>query len=146
LEVAGSAAAVSALRADAFAAGAGQSTTRGDAPAGSGAAEQWKNPLIKFGVVGINHAHIYAQVNAVIRGGGELVSFYAKEPDLVAAFQKYFPWVKLARSEDEVVQDPVLKLVVTSGIPNERAPLGIRCMKAGKDFMTDKPGMTTLEQ
>ena len=146
MEMAGSAAVVSALRTDAFAAGAGQSTTQGNAAPASGAAEQWKNPLIKFAVIGINHGHIYSQVNAVIRGGGELVSVYAKEPDLLAAFQKYFPWVKVARSEDEIIQDSSIKLVVTSGIPNERAPLGIRCMKAGKDFMSDKPGMTTLEQ
>src|SRR6202034_98317 len=29
---------------------------------------------------------------------------------------------------------------------NERAPIGVRCMKAGKDFLSDKPGITTLEQ
>jgi predicted dehydrogenase len=146
LEMAGSAAAVSALRTDAFASVAGQSTTQGNAAPASGAAKPWDNPLIKFAVVGINHAHIYGQANAVIRGGGELVSVYAKEPDLLAAFQKYFPWVKAARNEEEILQDPSIKLVLTSGIPNERAPLGIRVMRAGKDFMSDKPGMTTLEQ
>jgi hypothetical protein len=33
----------------------------------------------------MNHSHIYGQTNAVLRGGGELVSVYAKEPDLLAA-------------------------------------------------------------
>ena len=146
LEMAGSAAVVSALRAEAFAAGAGQSTTQGNAAPGSGAAKPWDKPLIKFAVVGINHAHIYGQCNAVIRGGGELVSVYAKEPDLVASFQKYFPWVKVARSEDEILQDPSIKLVLTSAIPSDRAGIAIRAMRAGKDFMSDKPGMTTLEQ
>jgi predicted dehydrogenase len=37
-------------------------------------------------------------------------------------------------------------LVLSSAIANERAPLGIRVMKSGKDFMSDKPGITTLEQ
>jgi len=146
LEMAGSAAAVSALRAEAFAAPAGQSTTQGNAAPNSGAAKHWDKPLIKFAVIGINHAHIYGQCNAVIRGGGELVAVFAKEPDLLANFQKYFPWVKVAKTEDEILQDPAIKLVLTSGIPNERAPLGIRVMRAGKDFMSDKPGMTTLEQ
>ena len=45
---------------------------------------------IKFAAIGINHDHINGQVNAVIRGGGELGSFYAKEPDLAAAFIKRF--------------------------------------------------------
>ena len=48
-------------------------------------------PKIKVGVIGINHSHIYGQVEAVQRGGGELVSFYAKEADLAAAFAKRFP-------------------------------------------------------
>ena len=39
-------------------------------------------PRIKFAVIGINHSHIYSQVEAVQRGGGELVSLYANEPDL----------------------------------------------------------------
>src|SRR5471030_2494836 len=41
---------------------------------------------LRFGVVGINHSHIYAMVDATIRGGGELVSFHALEPDLRSAF------------------------------------------------------------
>ena len=35
---------------------------------------------------------------------------------------------------------------MSASIASERAPLGIRVMKAGKDFMADKPGMTTLAQ
>jgi len=75
-----------------------------------------------------------------------LVSFYAKEPDLVAAFSKAFPEAKLARSEKEILADSSIQLVVSASIPNERAPLGIKVMHHGKDFMVDKPGITTLEQ
>jgi predicted dehydrogenase len=103
-------------------------------------------PQIKFGVVGINHDHINSQVEAVIRGGGELVSLFAKEPDLTAAFVKRFPQVKVARSEAEVLEDKSLQLVVSAAIPDERGPLGVRVMKHGKDYMVDKPGITTLEQ
>ncbi len=103
-------------------------------------------PKIKFSVVGINHGHINSQVEAVIRGGGELVSMFAKEPDLTAAFVKRFPQVKVARTEAEVLEDKSIQLVVSAAIPDERAPLGIRAMKHGKDFMVDKPGITTLEQ
>jgi predicted dehydrogenase len=101
---------------------------------------------IKFSVIGINHAHIYSQVEAVIRGGGEFVSFYAKEPDLVASFSKRYPKVKLASSEKEILDDKAIQLVLSSGIPSERAPLGIRVMQHGKDYMADKPGITSLEQ
>ena len=112
---------------------------------GSGV-EQSSKPRLKFAVIGINHNHINSQVGAVLRGGGELVWLYAKEPDLVKDFQKRFPQAKLARSEDEVLQDSSIQLVLSSAIPSERAPIGIRVMQHGKDYMSDKPGITTLEQ
>src|SRR6478672_8492825 len=69
------------------------------------------NPRIKFSVIGINHGHIYSQVDAVIRGGGQLVSLYAKEPDLVAAFTKRYPQVKPAVSEKEILEDKSIQLI-----------------------------------
>jgi predicted dehydrogenase len=103
-------------------------------------------PRIRFSAIGLNHGHIYGQCEAVIRGGGQLVSFYAKEPELAAAFTKRFPEAKLARSEKEILEDKSIQLVVSASIPDERAPLGIRVMRHGKDFMVDKPGITSLEQ
>ncbi|MCW3089008.1 MAG: gfo/Idh/MocA family oxidoreductase [Ferruginibacter sp.] len=85
-------------------------------------------------------------VGAVKRGGGELVSLYAKEPELIAAFTKLFPEVKLAKSEKEILEDPSIQVILSSGIPDERAPLGIRVMQHGKDYLVDKPGIVTLEQ
>jgi predicted dehydrogenase len=105
-----------------------------------------RRPRIRFAAIGLNHDHINGQCQAVIRGGGELVSVFAKEPDLAAAFMKRFPTAKLARSEREILDDSSIQLVVSASIPNERAPLGIEVMRRGKDFMVDKPGMTTLEQ
>ena len=101
---------------------------------------------IKFAVIGINHYHIYSMVGATLRGGGELVWLYAKEPDLAAEFVKKFPQAKVARNEDEILNDNSIQLVLSSIIPEERAPLGIRVMQHGKDYMADKPGITTLEQ
>ena len=103
-------------------------------------------PKIKFAVIGINHYHVYSQIEAVQRGGGEMVSFYAQEADLSAEFLKKFPQVKTARSENEILEDGSIQLVLSAAIPDERAPLGIRVMKHGKDYMADKPGIITLEQ
>ena len=103
-------------------------------------------PTIRFAAIGLNHAHIYSQVGAVLRGGGELVSFYAKEPDLAAEFAKRYPQAKLARSEKEIIEDGSIQLIVSASIPEDRAPLGIEVMRHGKDFMSDKPGITSLEQ
>jgi len=104
------------------------------------------DPRIKFSVIGINHGHIYSQVDAVIRGGGQLVSLYAKEPDLVAEFTKKYPQVKISGSEKEILEDKSIQLILSSAIPVDRAGLGIRTMQHGKDYMSDKPGITSLEQ
>jgi predicted dehydrogenase len=103
-------------------------------------------PRIKFAVIGVNHSHINSQVQTAIRGGGQLVSFYAQEPELTAAFSERFPDAKLARSEQEILDDKSIQLIVSAAIPNERAPLGVKTMEHGKDFMVDKPAATTLEQ
>jgi predicted dehydrogenase len=105
-----------------------------------------RTPRMRFSVIGLNHDHIYGQTDAVIRGGGELVAVFAKEPDLIAKYTKRYPAVKVARSEQEVLEDSKVQLVLSASIPNERAPLGVRVMRHGKDFMADKPGITTLEQ
>jgi predicted dehydrogenase len=107
---------------------------------------QTATPKIKIGVIGINHSHIYGQVAAVARAGAELVSFYAKEPDLAEAFTKRFPQARRVAAEKEILEDRAIQLVLSSGIPDERAPLGIRVMQHGKDYMVDKPGITTLAQ
>ena len=103
-------------------------------------------PRIRFAVIGLNHGHIYGQTEAVVRGGGELVAVYAKEPDLLAAYLKQFPQARTARSEQEILEDSRIQLVVSAAIPDERAPLGIRVMQHGKDYLSDKPGITSLEQ
>lgn len=102
--------------------------------------------LIRFSVIGLNHGHIYGQTEATIRGGGELVSFYAREADLADNFAKRYPQAKRASSEKEILEDSSIQLVVSASIPADRAPLGIEVMKHGKDFMVDKPGITTLKQ
>jgi predicted dehydrogenase len=103
-------------------------------------------PAIRFSVIGINHGHIYGQVNLLLRAGAEFVAFYAPEPELVAQFAPKYPQAKQARSAAEILDDPTIQLIVTAGIPCDRAPLGIEAMRRGKDFMTDKPGFTTLDQ
>lgn len=103
-------------------------------------------PRIKFSVININHGHIYGMVDAVTRGGGQLVSFFAKEPDLVAAFAKKYPSAKLAKSSKEILEDTSTQLILSSDIPVNRAPLGIEVMQHGKDYLVDKPGITTLKQ
>jgi predicted dehydrogenase len=109
-------------------------------------AEEAPKYHIKFAVCGMSHDHIYGMVGAVQRGGGELVAAWGGEPDKLAAFAKRFPDAKIVKTQDEIINDPSIQLVLSSQIANERAPLGIKVMKHGKDYLSDKPGITTLEQ
>ena len=101
---------------------------------------------IKFAVCGMSHDHIYGMVGAIQRGGGELVAAWGGEQDKLAAFTKRFPNVKMVATQDEILNDPAIQLVLSSQVASERAPLGVRAMRLGKDFLADKPGITTLEQ
>jgi predicted dehydrogenase len=117
------------------------------ARAGTAAAQPTpKAPRIRFAAIGLNHGHINGQTDAVLRGGGELVSFFAHEADLADAYARRYPQAKRARDAREILEDQGIQLVVSASIPNERAPLGVEVMRHGKDFMVDKPGLTTLEQ
>jgi predicted dehydrogenase len=53
--------------------------------------------------------------------------------------------VTVARSQDEIRNDPSIQLVLSSHIANQRASIGVRAMRAGKDILSDKPGITTPE-
>jgi predicted dehydrogenase len=144
-DIAGSAAVVSALPYDALARVGRRRNVRVSESRQTSAASK-AQARIRFSAIGLNHGHINGQTEAMLRAGGELVAVFAKEPDLVAAFTKRFPQAKIARSEQEILDDGTIQLVVSAAIPNERALLGIRVMQHGKDYMVDKPGITSLEQ
>ena len=100
---------------------------------------------IRFSVCGMSHDHIYGMIDTLQRGGGELVAAWGAEPDKLANFTRRYPSVRRASAQDAILDDPTVQLILTSQIPNERAGIGIRAMKRGKDFLSDKPGVTTLQ-
>jgi predicted dehydrogenase len=101
---------------------------------------------IKFGVVGINHGHIYSMAQAIINGGGSIATFYALEDDLATEFIKKFPSAKRVSMAKEVFENKEIALILSSAIPNQRAGIAIEAMLNGKDVMVDKPGITDLTQ
>lgn len=99
-----------------------------------------------FAAVSLDHGHIYGMSNGLIEAGGQLKWVYDPDPDKVAAFLKRYPDVKVASSEQEILQDAEVKLVAGAAIPNLRGELGMRVMDHGKDYFTDKTPFTTLDQ
>ncbi len=115
----------------------GAPVRRGTAPAG---------PPVRFGVVGVNHNHIYAQTDLLLRAGAAIVAFFAEEVDLAAEYGRRYPAARRARSRREILEDSRVQLVVSAAIPSDRGPLGVAAMRHGKDYMSDKPAFTTLAQ
>ena len=70
-----------------------QSVTQGNAvsaDAAPSAPEPTAKHRIKFGVIGLDHAHIYGMTDAMIRGGGTPVAFFATDPEHIEAFSKRY--------------------------------------------------------
>lgn len=108
-------------------------------------------PVVKpgefvFAASHLEHGHIYGQCNGLLEAGGQLKWVYDPDEKKVAAFVARHPSVAVARSFDEILADPDVKLVAAAAIPCDRGPLGLRVMAAGKDYFTDKTPFTTLAQ
>ncbi|QQR38841.1 Gfo/Idh/MocA family protein [Devosia rhizoryzae] len=101
---------------------------------------------LKFAAIGINHAHIYGQVDCLIRAGAEFVGFYAVEDDLAETFGNKYPQARRVADQRQILEDTSIAIVVTAAIPADRAEIAIAAMRHGKDVLTDKPGMTTFAQ
>ena len=96
--------------------------------------------------VSLEHGHIYGMCNGLIEAGAQLKWVYDPDPAKVRPFCEKFPQVRVARSEEEVLSDPEVRLVAGAAVPSERCALGLRVMDAGKDYFTDKAPLTTLRQ
>ena len=101
---------------------------------------------IRFATIGLDHGHINDQTGLMLRAGAELVSVYAEDPQQIAEYRQRFPQAEAAPSKEAVLEDESIDLVISAAILYQRADLGIEVMRHGKDYMSDKPGFTTLEQ
>src|SRR3954467_8448090 len=101
---------------------------------------------INFAAVGLNHSHIYGQVDCLLRAGARLVAFHSPEDDLAAAFVAKYPQAKQVSDRRTILDDQSIPLILTAAIPADRAAIAIEAMQHGKDVMSDKPGMTSFAQ
>ena len=101
---------------------------------------------IKFAAIGINHSHIYGQVDCLKDAGAQFTAFHAVEDDLAAAFGAKYPEAKRVSDPKAILEDPDVAVVLTSAIPADRAAISLAAMRHGKDVLTDKPGMTSFAQ
>lgn len=99
-----------------------------------------------FAAMYFGHGHLSGMCGGLIQAGATLKYFYDPDPLKVAEFTRAFPHVVVADSEAVILADPEVRLVAAAAVTNQRADIGMRVMRAGKDYWTDKAPLTTLEQ
>jgi len=109
------------------------------------------NPVVQpgefvFAAAYLDHGHIYGQCNGLIEAGATLKWVYEPDAKKLEAFRSKFPQAQVARSFDEILGDPAVKLVAAAAVPCERGAIGCRVMLADKDYFTDKTPFTALHQ
>jgi predicted dehydrogenase len=98
----------------------------------------------RIAVVGADHLHLFEIVDRLVKAGAETVSHSADG----ALVETYAGWrtESVERTYDEILADDTIDLVITAAIPSRRAAIALAAIEAGKQVITDKPGLTTMEQ
>jgi len=103
--------------------------------------------MARFAAIGLDHRHVYDMTEGLLTAGAECAGYNpdTTDPRVLAGFRKRFPHVPEA-SRDRLLDDPSIDFIVLSAVPRDRAALAVEAMRRGKDVVSDKPGVTTLEQ
>ncbi len=107
---------------------------------------QHHSQQLRFSVIGLEHIHGEIMTQGLLDAGALLSHVFDDDPIKVAAFCRKFPRAEAALSEQQLLDDNSLHLIVSASIPNLRGPLSTRVLRSGKDFLSAKPPFTTLDQ
>jgi predicted dehydrogenase len=100
------------------------------------------HPPLKFAAIGLDHRHIYHQVGRLLEQGAVCKGYQSRDDAVpLEGFVRRFPELRRVADARALLEDPDVQLIVTAGIPGERAEIAIRAMRHGKDVMVDKPGV-----
>jgi predicted dehydrogenase len=106
-----------------------------------------QHPKLRFAAIGLDHRHIYDQVKSLTDAGAECVGFWTEgDPIPLKGFVERFPHIPRVDDRRRLLEDPGIQLVTCAAIPVDRAGIAIEAMRAGKDFMADKPGVVSFAQ
>jgi predicted dehydrogenase len=101
---------------------------------------------MKFAVIGINHGHIYGQVEGLLSLPGSACAGVATDqPQLLEEFSRRFPEIPI-RTRESILNDASVDLIASAAINSDRGPLAVEALSHGKHFFVDKPPLTDLAQ
>lgn len=101
--------------------------------------------MTQFAAVGLDHRHIYYHVAGLLEAGATCVGYcpQTSDPLVLAGFRERFPDLP-AIDRLQVLEDPDVEVVCCAAIPRDRAGIAVEFLRAGKDVVVDKPGVTTV--
>ncbi|GAA2107145.1 Gfo/Idh/MocA family oxidoreductase [Microlunatus panaciterrae] len=104
---------------------------------------------VRIAAVGLDHAHIFGQIDGLVRNGAELVGTATDDPEASVALEVRRRWPDAPTFDDDpsrLLEDPSVDLVVTAAVPARRGRIALQALHAGKNVVADKPGCTTLAE
>jgi predicted dehydrogenase len=98
----------------------------------------------RIALVGADHNHLYEIIDRLVKAGAEAVAHTAEG----SFVEHYAGWQagSQERSYDDILADDTIDIIVTAAIPNRRASIALAAIEAGKHVISDKPGLTSMEQ
>ncbi|MDE2577114.1 MAG: Gfo/Idh/MocA family oxidoreductase [Rhodospirillales bacterium] len=102
----------------------------------------------RFAVIGLDHRHVYELTGFLVEAGMECAGYWPQTTDarVLAGFRKRFPGIPEVAEKARLIEDPTIQVIASAAVPCERAGLAIAAMRAGKDVLVDKPGITSFAQ
>ena len=104
--------------------------------------------MARFAAIGLDHRHVYDMTEGLLKAGAECAGYNAGYHGSRASWRgsaSGFPHVpEVAR--ERLLDDRSIDFIVLSAVPCDRAAVAIDAMRRGKDVVSDKPGVTSLEQ
>jgi predicted dehydrogenase len=100
---------------------------------------------VRFTVVGIEHLHAFELVDGLLGAGAVDVGHAARPGPLLDMYEQWRTDSPRLDTDEALTRGDV-DLVVLAGVPAERAAHAITALDAGRSVLSDKPGVTTLDQ
>jgi predicted dehydrogenase len=104
--------------------------------------------MTRFAAIGLDHRHIYHQVEELLAAGAECAGYWpdTTDPRVIEGFRKRLPQLKPVADRRRLLEDPSIDIICCAAVPRDRAGIAIEAMQNGKDVMVDKPGATTVAE
>ncbi len=101
-------------------------------------------PHARIALAGADHNHLYEIIDRLVKAGAEAVAHTAEG----SFVEHYAGWRadSQERTYDDILADDTIDIIVTAAIPNRRAEIALAAIEAGKHVISDKPGLTTMDQ